>query len=490
MTDDSARGLGSKVAGSVGWVILERWGSRLLQLLVMAVLTRLVAPSDFGVIALATSVVAVLQVLVDAGFPKALIQAKTLAVRDAPTAFWTSLLLACGLYVALFFSAPVLASWLGHEELTPVLRVLGAALPISALSQTPAALLERDFGFKVLSIRQVIAAIAGAVFSLPVAIFGGGVWALVVQSLATAAVACITLWAATDWRPRFVYSFESLHKISPLGLSIMGTELLDSVQSNVDKIVIGFFFDPTTLGYYYIAQRLGMILSDLVTTVIARMSLTTLSRVQDDLPRFNRIFRQMTFLAGAVAMPIFGFVAAYAHQVVPFAFGDGWEPAIPILWGLSAGWGLSAVMYFDRAALLARGRAKAAFWVSALQNAVGIVLLFALLPLGIAGVVISRWARVFVWPIRLWVLKRAIALELGRYLLQLVKVVLVVTPWIIAIFLLQQTPWAQSDWALLTFAIPTGLVALAGYSFMIWFAAGAENRAAIVPLVKKVLRRS
>lgn len=489
MGDESSRSLSGKVAGSVGWVILERWGSRVLQLLVMTVLTRLVAPSDFGVIALATSVVAVLQVLVDAGFPKALVQSKTLEERDASTAFWTSLALAFGLYTVLFFSAPQLAVWLGHDELTLVLRVLGAVLPISAFSQTPAALLERDFGFKILSIRQVVAAVAGAIFSLPVALLGGGVWALVVQSLGTALVACITLWASSNWRPKFTYSIASLRKLSPLGLSIMGTELLDATQSNIDKIVIGIFFDPATLGYYYIAQRLGSILSDLVTTVIARMSLTTLSRVQDDLPRFNRIFRQMTFVAGAVAMPIFGFVAVYAYQVIPFAFGSGWEPAIPILWGLAGGWGLSAVMYFDRAALLARGRARSAFWVSAMQNSVGVVLLFALLPLGIAGVVISRWARVFVWPVRLWVLRRAVDLEVGAYMWQLVKVVLAVAPWLVVILLLQMTPWAASDWSLLTFAVPTGLLALVGYSCVIWFIAGAENRAAMIPIIKKVLRR-
>lgn len=481
--------LGSKVAGSIGWVVLERWGSRLLQLLVMAVLTRLVGPEGFGLIALAMSVVAVLQVLVDAGFPKALVQRRTLGKDDASTAFWTSLLLATLLYVALFFAAPLLATWLGNDDLVPVLRVMGAVLPVSALSQTPAALLERDFGFKALSIRQVVAAVAGSAVSLPVAFLGGGVWALVVQNLATAAVACIALWAASDWRPRLAYSFTALREMAPLGLSIMGTELLDAIQTNIDKLVIGIFFDPSTLGYYFIAQRLGTILSDLVTTVIARMSLTTLSRVQDDLPRFNRIFRQMTFVAGAVGMPIFGFVAAYAHQIIPVAFGDGWEPAIPILWGLAAGWGLSAVMYFDRAALLARGRAKSAFWVSAMQNAVGVVLLFALLPLGIPGVVISRWARVFVWPARLWVLRRAIELEVGRYLLQLLKVVVAVSPWIVAILSLQRTAWAQSDWSLLTFAVPTGLVALAGYGAIVWCLAGAENRAAITPLVNKMLRR-
>lgn len=483
---DSDDSLHSKVTRSIGWVVLERWGSRFLQLGVMAVLTRLVGPDAFGLIALAVSVVAVLQVVVDAGFSKALIQLRTVGAKDSSTAFWTSLALSIVIYVGLFFSAPLLSSWLGHEDLTAVLRVMGASLVVAAFSQTPAALLERSFEFKTLSIRQVIAAVAGAAFALPVAFLGGDVWALVVQTVGTTVVACIVLWATVEWRPRFEYSIASLRKITPIGLSVLATELMDSVQSNIDKIVIGFVFAPDVLGYYYIAQRVGIILTELVTTVISRVSLTTFSRVQDDLPRLNRIFRQMTFVAAAVGLPIFALVAVFAPQIIPAVFGSGWEQAIPILWGLAGGWGIGAVMYFDRTILLARGRARSAFWVSALQNIVGVVLLFALLPLGMLGVVISRWARVFVWPIRLIVLRHAVHLDVGRYLLQIGKVVIAIAPWVVVVFLLQRTAWAEAPWPMLSFVTPAGLVVAVLYGATVWWLAGAENRAVLAPVLRKL----
>ncbi|GAA3655906.1 lipopolysaccharide biosynthesis protein [Microbacterium marinilacus] len=489
-TDGGGPGdLRGNVARSLGWVFAERWGSRLLQLLVFAVLTRLIAAENFGLISLATSIVAVLRVMVDAGFSKSLIQLKELKPKDASTAFWTSMALAAVVYTALYFLAPVFAGWLGTPELTDVLRILGLTLPLSALSQTPAAILERTFDFKILSVRQLIAATAGALAAIPVALLGFGVWALVTQTLGVALVSVVVLWATTTWRPKFEFSLESLRRIWPIGLSIMGTELLDAIQGNMDKLVIGAVFDAEILGYYYVAQRLGTILMELVTTVISRVSLTTFSRVQDDLPRLNRIFRQLTFAAGAIGVPVFALTAVLAPQIVPTVFGPGWEASIPILWGLAGGWALAAVMYFDRTVLLARGKAKSAFWLSALQNVVGVVLIFALLPLGIAGVVISRWARVFVWPVRLWVLRRAVDLDVRRYLLQIGRAVVAIVPAAVAIALLQLTGWAQGPWAPLTFAVPLGILSLASYAALVWRVAGEENRAVLRPLVGGVIRR-
>lgn len=487
--NDGSDDLRRRVTRSIAWVVFERWGSRLLQLGVFAVLTRIVAPDMFGVVALAMSVVAVLQVIVDSGFSKALVQLKTLDPKDASTAFWTSLALAMVLYGALFFSAPALAGLLGNESLTDVLRVLGLALPLGALSQTPVALLERQLRFKVLSLRQVLAALVGSLAAIAVAIAGGGIWALVTQSIATAAVSFVALWASTSWRPSFVYSLTSLRRLWPIGVSIMGTELLDALQGNVDKLVVGFAFSAEILGYYYVAQRLGTILMELVTTVISRVSLTTFSRVQDDLPRLNRIFRQMTFAAGLVGIPVFGLCAVFAPQLFPHVFGPGWEPAIPILWGLAGGWALSAVMYFDRPVLLATGHAKSAFWLALLQNAVGIALLVLLLPFGIVGVVVSRWARVIVWPARLWVMRRAIELPIRPYVSQVTRVVVAFAPSAAVVIALQQTDWANGPWAFLAFALPTGLVSVFLYTALAWWLAGEENRQALRPVVVDVMRR-
>lgn len=468
--------LSGQAIRSIGWVVAERWSSRLVMLAVFAVLARLLGPEDFGLISIAMAFVAILQVFVDSSFSKALIQRKTLGEKDASTAFWTSLGLAVVLCVLLFVLAPLFGELFGQPRLAPILQALSFVLPITALAATPAALLEREFRFQALSIRQSVGTFVGAVVAIPAALVGLGVWALVLQMMATAVASLVALWASTDWRPKFEYSFDSLRRLWSVGLSVLGIELLDQVFGNIDKIVLGAFFGASELGYYFLAQRIGTILIELVTTVISRISLTTFSRVQDDLVRLNRIFRQLTFVAAAVAFPTFGLVAALAPQLIPFIFGPGWDAALPILWILAPGWALSAVMYFDRAVMISTGHEKSALGLALVQSAVGIGLTFALLPLGVVGVALSRWTRVVLWPIRLALLHRYIALPVWRYILQVVRCGAAVLPPTLAILLLQVTPWATVPASIWLFAAPLAVIGLAIYAVLLWWFAGEENR--------------
>jgi teichuronic acid exporter len=244
-------------------------------------------------------------------------------------------------------------------------------------------------------------------------------------------------------------------------------------------VCASWFFSAQELGYYYLAQRIGTILIELVTTVMSKVTLTTFSKVQDDLPRLNRIFLQMTFASAAIGVPMFGLVAALATQIVPFAFGDGWEQTVPILWILACGWAFGAVMYFDRSAFLAIGRANVALHVAVLQNIVGVVLVFALLPLGIFGVALSRWSRIVTWPVRIWALKRLIGLPVWKYLGQVFRCVLAMIPVVVGIAFLQLTPWASSEHAFWTFAVPLGAAGLLVYVLLLWLLAGRENRAVL-----------
>lgn len=489
MSQGESDGLRKKATQSIGWIILERWSSRVLTLVVIAVLTRLLSPADFGLVSMATVVIAILQVFVESGFVTVLVQKKELGEKDTSTAFWTSVTLSIILYAALFFSAPLLAGLFGEPELVDVLRVLGLSLPVSSLAQVPAALLERSFGFKSLAIRQVGGALCGAAVAVVIAFSGGGVWALVAQTLVTSAASVIILWTATTWRPSLEFSFASLRSMWSMGLRIIGIGLLDAVQQNIDKLIVGAFFSTEVLGYYYLAQRIGTILIELVTTVMSRVTLTTFSKVQDDLPRLNRIFLQMTFASAAIGVPIFGLVAVFAVQIVPFAFGPGWEQTAPLMWILACGWAFGAVMYFDRSAFLSIGRADVALWVAVLQNIVGVALVFALLPLGIVGVALSRWSRIVTWPVRIRILHRLIGLPVGTYLAQVFRCVAAMVPVVIAVGLLQQTEWARMDHAFWTFAVPLAVLGSLVYAALVWWFAGRANRTVLRQILGPILNR-
>src|SRR5699024_7113567 len=141
-----------------------------------------------------TSVTMILFAFVNAGFSKALVQRKVIGPDDATTAFWTSIAIAVVVYGIVFFTAPLLADFMKMGELEPMLRVLGLALFVIALSGIPSALLERDMNFRSLGLRSVIGTVIGAVVAIPMALLGAGAWALIAQTLATMVGGAIALW--------------------------------------------------------------------------------------------------------------------------------------------------------------------------------------------------------------------------------------------------------------------------------------------------------
>lgn len=477
---------GRRLARSVAWVAFEKWSVRLLSLVVLAVLTRLLDPAQFGLVSTAMVVVALASVFVDAGLSRALIRLKSITDVDASTTFWASLVLGVLLYVALFFSAPVIAGFFGQEELISVIRVVGVLLILGALSGTPVAILERDFGFKVLSLRSAVAAVAGAIVAVPMALLGYGVWALVANTMITQAVATIVLWGASGWRPRFVFSVASLRTMSVVAGGVFGVELLNALQGNLDKFLIGAFFGQQELGYYFIAQRALNILAEMLTAVIGRVSLTTFSRAQDDVDRLNVLLRNFTLAAGTIATAVFGLSAILAPEILPTIFGGDWTQSVVLFQILAPSALLVAISSFDGPLLIAKGKPGTAFGLSLGQTILGIGLMLVAAPFGVIGVAASRTARsILIAPVRLAVLKKGAGVVIRPYVSQIGRVFAAFIPagllaWLAQHFLLE----AGMGWGFLG-ALLTGIVASIIFLALLWFILPAVNRSALISLVRR-----
>lgn len=457
--------LRGRTVNSAIWVAADKWINRLASLVVFAVIGRLLDPADIGVAALAATFVALFQVLAEQGFSDALVQRKVLDREHPESAFWVSLGTSIALAAALAACAAPISDALGTPGLAPVLQVLCLTLPLSALSVTPAALLQRDFGFKRLTQRRVIANLLGGVVGVVVAVLGGGVWAIVAQSLTSAAIGVVVLWVVLPWRPRLRVSWRAVRDLRTVGLSVIGIQLFAFVNAQADKFVIGAFISPTALGYYYVGTRIITILSDVQTAVIQSVSLTALSKVQDDLPRFRRAFLSLTGVSAAIGVFTYATFAALAPVLVPLVFGTQWERSVLIAQVLCVMGALNSVLVFDRTALIAVGRSQLALLITAVQCVVGVAAVLVAVPWGIVAVAVAVTARQYlVWPLRLRALRRALGLSLPTYLWRWggpAVAGLAVFGVLTAVLVL--LPPIEGLWAQLGVAAGGGLVALALY---------------------------
>jgi len=442
---------GRKIGTSIFWSFLDKWISRVFTLVVFVILGRLLSPSDFGAVALASSYVVFVTVFVDAGFGNALIQRAVLSRRDIGTALTISASLGLALGVASFFSADAIASLFGTPEVAGVIRALSISLFIQGLSSVPAALLERDMRFKALAIRRSTATLVSGGAAVAVALAGGGVWALVVQTLGFAIVGGVLVWLSA-WRSVSLgFSWRSLRELMNTSLGVLGIQLVSFANSQTDRIVVALFLGVEALGQYFFAMRIISLCIELFTAVFSNVGLSAFSKLQDDRPRLRSLLYRLTSTTSLATVPVFAFLGAFAWVIIPIVFGSQWVPAVPVLQILVFLGALNSLLIFDRSVLIAVGRASTAFWLSVAQTAFGTVLLVLAGPFGVMAVAIAVVVRQYAfWPVRLFVLRRVIDYRILQY----------VKGWCIAMAALGLS-WFVATWLMTEVGIWAGVLSFA-----------------------------
>lgn len=468
----SAPDVGRRAASGAAWVALEKWASRLLSLVVFGLLARLLAPEDFGLMAICVSVATILGIFVQYGLAQVLVQRKELTEREIHTAFWAGFAFSLLLYGLLWVSTPIFVNIYDEPLLGTILRVSGLVLPLAGLASVPAALLERDLRFRPLAVRQLSGVVIGSGVAVTIAVLGGGVWALVLQPVVTAGVAVVVLWIAGRWWPKMVFDRFALRGMLGFSVLVVATELVGSINFNVDKFVVGAYFDPTVLGYYFMAQRLLTLVLEVASAVLDKVSLSALSRVQDDHARFQRFFFSLTFISSTLGFALYGVLVGFGEPLTRLVFGPGWEDTVLIAALLAPMMMLATATYFDKNVLIARGRPAASLVLAVVGLLFGFLVLALTVPWGILAVAGGRSFRQFAfWPLRLWVLRRTAGIEIRPYLAQFIG------PTVAAMgiagfgFAVTASPWADAPINVLSFVIPAVLLGLALYAGILWILA-------------------
>lgn len=168
----------STVISSLFWKFMERAGVQVMQFVVSIVLARLLAPEEFGLIAMVMIVIAIADVFVQSGLGIALIRKKEVDDLDFSSVFYASLTIAATAYTIVFIFAPFISDFFGQSGLTPVIRVLTLTLFIGVFNSIQNAYVARHMMFKKLFIRGLCATIpSGALgISLPIKALEFGHW--------------------------------------------------------------------------------------------------------------------------------------------------------------------------------------------------------------------------------------------------------------------------------------------------------------------------
>ena len=380
MAEDSLK---DKTVKGVIWSSVERFSVQGVQFLVMLVIARLLDPKDFGLVGMLAIFLAVAQTLIDSGFSQALIRKQNRTETDNSTVFYFNIVVSALIYVLLYSIAPFVAKFYEEPQLQSLMRVLCLVVVLNSFAVVQRALYTASLDFKIQAKASFSAAIVSGGVGVYLAVSGYGVWTLVWQQLLNAGFNTLLLWVLSKWRPQLIYSWKSFREMFSFGSKLMASGLLDTVYNNMYTLVIGKFYNATSLGYYYQADRFTQLPSSNITGILQRVTYPVLCSIQDDNERLKSNFRQLLKLSAFVIFPLMSLLAGVSMPLVTLILGGKWNFTATLIVPLSfmmMWWPIHAI---NLSLLQVKGRSDLFLKIEVIKKCLGLSVLTFSIPFGL-----------------------------------------------------------------------------------------------------------
>jgi O-antigen/teichoic acid export membrane protein len=348
--------LRSKVITGLFWSMIQSWGVKLATLLVFMVLARVLDPYQLGVFAAAMVVLSFVGLFIDQGLSQAIVQTAQITVRQLNTVFLINLILAALIYAGLWFAAPLISSYFKMAELTSILRVASLSIVVSATCLTQLAMLHRNFMYRWLAVRALVATLVAGVIGVICALKGLGSWSLVIQTLLNTVIGAIMIWAHPQWRFSFDFDFAGVLALLRYGMTRLGTSLLDFANTRYIEIFVATVLGPVALGIYSVGVRIYQALMQALSLAILDVAHSGFSRLAENPAALAGAYYKAVTLTAAVAVPVFCLLAAIAPEVTIVFFGDKWSGSAQVLQPMALLGALQVVEYYNGTLFNAIGR--------------------------------------------------------------------------------------------------------------------------------------
>lgn len=313
------------------WSMLERVSVQSVQFILGIILARILSPSEYGTIGLLTVIIAFMQVFVDSGFSKALIQKQDRTQTDISTVFFFNVIISIVCYVLLWISAPFIANYYNNTLLIDLMRVISLSLIFGAFFSIPTTLFTIKFDFKSIARTNLIATILSGIIAVWMAYEGYGVWALVLQTVLKSMLTVFIMWFQIKWKPTLVFSKTSFHSLFSYGSKLLLSSVLNMSVNNFSNLFIAKVTTFKDLGFYTRGTQFADMIFTTFSSVLDSVLLPSLASIQNEKEKLIHLTRLTIKSAALIATPILLGLACIAEPLIKFLLTDKWLEAVPIM---------------------------------------------------------------------------------------------------------------------------------------------------------------
>lgn len=365
------------------WSGIERFSSQGIQFIISIVISRILLPREYGLIAMLSIFISLGQTFIDGGFGQALIQKRSRNNIDYSTAFFTNLAFSIFAYLLLFIGAPWIAEFYEEPELLVLARFVGLNFIVSSFMVVQNAIISINLDFRALTISSLVAVIIGGAVGIVLALNGMGVWALAIQALLSNVIRVVVIWFYLKWIPLLKFSLNSFKELFGFSSKILLSTIMHTLYMNMYTLVIGKFYNTTDVGLYNRSNTLANFSSVNLTSVIQRVFYPVLCEQQDNDEMLKKTLRESIRALALVIFPSCLLLALFAKPLLYIVFTPKWLPAASLLSILAISFALYPLLSMNIQMLQVKGHPELFLKAEVVKKISAIILLVVSLKYGI-----------------------------------------------------------------------------------------------------------
>ncbi len=354
-----------------------------LQFLTLAILARILLPSDFGLMGMIMVIIGFAQAFADIGLSNAIIHRQDVIVSHLSSFFWINILTGIFLFGCIILTRSFVVIYFKQPSLYNYLTITAFIFLITPFGQIFGTLLRKELRFKTLSKIEIAGAVIYSISTISFALAKFGILSLIfgqlIRSLFTVSILFVIF--RKKWLPKFHFNIKEIKSYLSFGAFQMGERTVNYLNANIDYIIIGRFLGPEPLGFYRLAYRVITFPLTKLNPVITKVAFPAFSKIQDDNSRMRNGYCKVIKHISTLSFPLLAGMFVVAPEFVSLVFGEKWGPSIIVIQIFCVLGIFKSLGNPIGSVLLAKGRADIGFYWN----------VFVLLMVSVAVIVGVKW---------------------------------------------------------------------------------------------------
>lgn len=371
------------------------------------VLSRLLSPEIYGLVAMATAALALGRTLLPIHAAEALVQLRRLKTAHVDSLFWTLQALGLAGTGAVILLSPLAGRFFPDEGVGVLVAAGAVTLYLHATAAIPRSLLTRRLRFGQIAKADLSAEAAGGAVGIALAWAGFGAWSLIALQIAVRVVELAVLWRMSAWRPHWRWSAFHVRELLSFGVNRTAVGWVRFLDEQLPRFLLGRVHGAAELGGFFFARRLVDACETLLVSPIQAVGMPAFARLQDNAAAVRHAYESGSRLTASLVFPAFAGVALLAPVFVPLLFGERWTGAVFLVQLLALRGYRRAFSTWNSAVLRGLGKPQWLLISVGFQTLAAAALMILLLGKGAEG---AAWALLVAsylsWPLGAWLVAR------------------------------------------------------------------------------------